>query len=685
MALLFFTFFYAWNLYNPLWNLPIAKQSVSILDTNKKIIHKFLTDDGYLRFIPDLDNLDPGFVQMLLAYEDKNFFNHYGVDFLSIGRALIQNIQNNKIVSGASTITMQTVRLLEPGPRTVWKKLIECIKAFNLEIAYNKNTILQTYLTLTPYGGNLQGIRAASLIYFGKEPTHLNLAEAALLVALPQSPETLRPDRFPKQALNARNHVLKIMADKGVINQIQALEAMDQPVPVKQQLNNNIIPHLAYLLRKKYPNQSVIESYIDQNLQNSLLDLAYTKQSFLEPDTTIAMIVAENKTGNIKAYIGSSDYQNNNFFGANDMVQAIRSPGSTLKPFIYALAFDNFLIHPETIMDDIPMRFGGYAPKNFDHQFFGEITARQALQFSRNIPAVALLAKLGSSQLITLFKKAGADLILPKGEMLAGLPIALGGIGANLQNLVQLYLTLAHQGLYIPLAYSTLDSSQYSERLIGEMASWYTTKILEETPLPSNQIDPLYINNPKSLAFKTGTSYGFRDAWTIGYNQHYTVGVWVGRPSGSFSPERLGLKDAAPLFFEVFDRLPKDYKSIEIKDNKPVQALDISNSDLPNNLQHFYLDTKSSLISTAKNDMLKIIYPIDQTVIQLKKDKEIMENLVLQTTGGKLPLMWFANGHLITTSFRRQIEWKPDSAGALSVTVMDQAGQSNSINIWLQP
>ena len=421
----------------------LADLSVLVEDKDGQVLRAFTAKDGSWRLPVRLAEVDPRLTRMLLAYEDKRFESHPGVDLLALVRALGQLAAAGHVVSGASTLTMQTARLLEPRPRNLGTKLIEMARAFQLEARFSKDQILAMYLTLAPYGGNLSGIRAASRFYFGKEPAALGDAEAALLVALPQSPERFRPDRAPAAAKAARARVLARLTATGVLAAEAAAEAGEAPLPSERRAATFDAPHLAERLAAAVPGASEVRTLIDGDLQRRLQALAARRRVGLEAGATLAILVVENATRAVRAYVGAADYFDAESRSQNDMVRAVRSPGATLKPFVYGLAFDDLLIHPETIVTDRPMRFGDYAPQNFDHRFRGELTAREALQLSLNLPAVALLDRVGPLRFADLLRAVGTPLRLPEPNRVPGLPIVLGGAGTSLEDLVALYAGLA--------------------------------------------------------------------------------------------------------------------------------------------------------------------------------------------------------------------------------------------------
>ena len=459
-----------------------------VLDREGRLLRAYATAEGRWRLPADIKDVDPRFLKLLFAYEDKRFWTHHGVDPAAMARAAAQLASTGHIVSGGSTITMQVARLLEPRQhRSLGAKLRQIVRAVELERALTKEKILSLYLTLAPYGGNLEGIRAASLAYFGKEPLHLSLAEAALLVALPQSPELRRPDRFPKAAQAARDRVLDRVMMAGVVPRDEIARAKSQGVPHARRELPIMAPHAADQVVAVEQSVRVHRLTIDAELQRALEQLAHDRAHAFGPQVSVAILAVDNAGGEVRARVGSADYFDARRAGQVDMTQAPRSPGSTLKPFIYGLAFEDGLLHPETLIDDRPARYGSYMPENFDLTFQGTVTARRALQMSLNVPAIAVLNKIGVNRLSARLGQVGATLMLPKGEA-PGLAMGLGGVGITLGDLTMLYTGLARLGTAVPLVERTEVSAALSRRLLDPAAAWYVGNILIGAPPPDNEI-----------------------------------------------------------------------------------------------------------------------------------------------------------------------------------------------------
>ena len=523
--------------------------STLVVDRDGRLLRPYTTPEGRWRLPATRADVDPRFLAMLYAYEDRRFVSHHGVDPLALGRAFSQLVSNGRIVSGASTLTMQVARLLEPrSERSFIAKLRQMVRAIQLERTLSKDEIIALYFSLAPYGGNLEGIRAASLAYFGKEPRRLTLAESALLVALPQSPEVRRPDRSVAAARAARDRVLDRLAAAGVVPADEIERAKQEAVAEGRRPMPALAPHAADAVIAAAPGRAIHRLTIQAPLQKSLEDLARERARTLGPALSVAILVIDNETGEVLARVASSDYFDMSRAGQVDMTQALRSPGSALKPFIYGLGFEDGLIHPETLIDDRPIRYGGYAPENFDLSFQGTVTVRRALQLSLNVPAVAVLDRVGASRFTARLAQAGGALVLPRGEA-PGLAMGLGGVGVTLNDLVMLYAGVARLGNTIALT-ERMDAAgepPQPRRLMEPVAAWHLGNVMLGTPPPENAAGG-------RIAFKTGTSYGYRDAWAVGFDGKRTIGVWVGRPDGAPVPGLVARSAAAPILFDAFAR-----------------------------------------------------------------------------------------------------------------------------------
>ena len=652
---------------------PLGKDletSHVVLDHDGKLLRAYATSEGRWRLPASEKDVDPQFLKLLFAYEDNRFPAHHGVDVAALARAAVQFAASGHIVSGGSTITMQVARLLEPREhRSLGAKLRQITRALELEHALSKDQILALYLTLAPYGGNLEGVRAASLAYFGKEPRKLSLPEAALLVALPQSPELRRPDRFPDVARAARDRVLDRAAAAGVVPRDEIVRAKTSNVPRERKPLPVLAPHAADQVVAAEPDRRIHRLTIDAGLQKILQELALERARALGPQISVAILAVDNESGEVRARVGSADYFDERRAGQVDMTQALRSPGSTLKPFIYGMGFEDGLLHPETLVDDRPARYGSYTPENFDLTFQGTVTVRRALQMSLNVPAIAVLGKVGVSRLSARLTQTGAALVLPKGEA-PGLAMGLGGVGVKLSDLAMLYTGLARMGSAVPLIERQGEVAQNPRRLLDSVAAWYVGNILIGAPPPDNA-------PPGRIAFKTGTSYGYRDAWAVGFDGRMTVGVWVGRPDGAPVPGLVGRAAAAPILFDAFARSGNAPAPLA---HAPKGAVFAATNKLPPPLQHFSSDGNLN----ATSEPPRIMFPPDGARIELSKGAS-HDPVALKITGGAAPLTVMVNGvPLAAQGSRRTVFFEPDGPGFVRLTVMDARGATDSVSVRLQ-
>jgi penicillin-binding protein 1C len=652
--------------------------SVLILARDGSILRGFLTADGKWRLPVGADSVDPLYRRMLIAAEDQRFGAHPGVDPLAALRALGQLATEGRVVSGASTLTMQAVRLLKRRPRTFTAKLAEMGEALALQRRLGSDEILGLYLTLAPFGGNLEGVRAASLAYFGKEPARLSAAEAALLVAIPRSPEHLRPDRHPEAAQAARNAVLRRMAAQNVISMQTAVEAESESVPPVRLALPFHAPHLARALREAEPEVVLQRTTIDPLLQRQVEALLSHEVTALDAHATLAAIVIENRERRVLAHVGNAVFAASARRGTLDMTRAVRSPGSALKPFIYAMAFDRLIIHPETMLDDRRRYFGDYAPSDFDGHFQGEVSAREALQYSLNVPAVDVLEHLGPGRFVSGLTAAGIRLHLPQADPQPGLAIALGGVGISLTDLATLYAALPNGGTLLPLRYRPTDPPGATAPLFGPVAAWDVNGILAAAPVPPG-ILPVETRHGRPLAFKTGTSYGFRDAWAIGYDRELTIGVWAGRPDGTPMPGRSGRLTAAPLLFKIADLLGSPTVGAA-PGPAPEGALVAARRDLPPGLRRLDAGPFDGSLSADVGGP-KILYPPDGSVVAWDG-----QEIPLEAASGHGPLRWLVDGRpLPPAPQRRTLYWLPSGLGFARLTVIDAEGRSARANVRLMP
>ncbi|WP_420151281.1 penicillin-binding protein 1C [Spirosoma sp.] len=541
-------------------NVPYA---TIITARDSSILHAFLSRDDKWRMYAELSEITPTLREAILFKEDKYFLYHPGFNPVAMIRAAARNVLTGRRTSGASTITMQTVRLLEPRERTYQSKLIELFRAMQLELHYSKEEILQLYLNLIPYGGNIEGLKSASLLYFGKPPALLSLAELTTLTIIPNRPSSLRLGTQNTLVVKERNKWLNRFLKSKLFDEVAITDALHEPLRAYRRDAPQLAPHLSRRLRAEIPNQPIIHSTLNPSVQATAERLVqqYANRIRAYNIHNAAVLIVDNQSHNVVAYVGSADFTNTLDGGQVDGVRAVRSPGSALKPLLYGLAFDAGVITPKTKLNDVPTNFSGYEPDNYDRRFNGPVTAEFALANSLNIPAVALLKEISTPTLVATLRKAGFTSIKKQAKEL-GLSMILGGCGVTLEEMTRLYTSLANAGRLEPLHLQAIPESERSVdkvNLLSSEATYLVTHTLTQITRPDlpNNFDNSY-HLPR-IAWKTGTSYGRRDAWSIGYNPRYTIGVWVGNFSGTGAAELSGANTATPLLFQLFNVL--DYNS----------------------------------------------------------------------------------------------------------------------------
>ena len=637
-------------------DLSKARRSSPVaLDRNGVWLRALPVEGGRWRIRADLDRTDPAFVRNLLAVEDARFHQHLGVDPVALARAVLSDLTQGRVVSGGSTISMQTARLLEPRKRTVLAKVFQALRAVQLEARLSKRQILSLYLTLAPYGGNVEGVRGGARAWFGHEPESLTLGEQALLIALPQSPEARRPDRRPKAAWAARHAVLEKLVRAGAIDRAAAAEADAEALPRARQP----FPALAWLAagrlaREAAPDQATVKTTLDASLQTRVETLARAAAAAQGRETSVAVLVVEVSTRAVRAAVGSAGRDRPG--GWEDMTRALRSPGSALKPFVYAFAFDEGLAAPDTRLSDAPRRFGDYQPEDFDRTFHGEVTAREALTNSLNVPAVEMLDKVGPDAFQARLEQAGVKLVRPRaGEKAAGLALALGGAGIRLTDLAALYASLADAGRMKPLAWTAQAAARTTAapgvRLVRAETAQQVIDILRETPPPAGRTPGALTAHGPRIAYKTGTSYGFRDALAAGAGGGWVVVVWTGRADGGARGGLTGRDAAAPLLFDVFDVL--DAPAETPPPIAPRQAPDALRTLNPTDLGP------------------ALIFPPDGASVEAQGAR----GLVLAARGEGLS--WYVDGRpLAADPLQNAPVWRPSGPGFYEISVVDAQGRT---------
>lgn len=543
--------------------VPIEKEySTLVLDARGNVMNAYLTHDDKWRLYLEEEEISDDFKKIILYKEDKYFYYHPGFNPFSIIKALFNNIINGKRQSGASTITMQVARLLQPKKRTYAAKLVELFRALQLELHNSKDEILRMYLNLAPYGGNIEGIKSASVFYFNKMPNHLSLAQMVSLSVIPNKPTSLKIGPHNDKIEEAKNKWLNKMMQDKLFSKKKLEIALSEVVHPERQSIQVVAPHLCRRVLNEHGDKFIIKTFINPDIQSKLEDLAaqYVANTSAIGVFNSSVLVVDNKNARVVAYLGSPNFADNDHAGQVDGVMAYRQPGSTLKPFIYGLSFDMGFLTPKRMIADVPVNFKGYRPENFNHEFNGNVTVEKALALSLNIPAVKTLNDIGVDTFLQLLSKAECKKVIQRKDFL-GLSVALGGCGISLQDLCGLYKSLSNNGYFQNLLFTETDEKHDSVSLLSEGACFMLTDVLTQPDRPDMPMGWGLDEKLPKIAWKTGTSYGRKDAWSIGYNQSFTIGVWVGNFDGEGAPELTGANVATPLLFRLFNAL--DYNPDE--------------------------------------------------------------------------------------------------------------------------
>lgn len=649
-----------------------------VLASDGTVLNGTLTEDDKLRMHVRVQMIDERYLDLLQSYEDQNFMSHGGVDILAMMRAVWQFGRERRIISGGSTITMQLVRLLSPRERTLGAKITEMLIALKIERLYTKEQILGAYLTVIPFGGNIEGVRAAAWTYFGKEPYVLSLNEIAFLLAIPQAPEARRPDRHPRRTLKARNHVINILRDRNLIGKQEATIVLKAPLGLKRTRLPAIATHLGHRLRSDIQHRrsddqrpEIIRTLLDSNIQIRAERVTARKLANMGDDLNLAVVVIRNEDAAVLTYLGSAAPLSGERHGFVDLADAVRSPGSALKPFVYTMAFDRLDVHPDTIVTDEPINIAGYEPENADSIFSGDLSVRSALIRSKNTVPILLLDKVGVGNFLARFRATGRPLYLASPDSEGGLAIALGGVGVTLEQLTWLYTIFPNQGKLKPLRHTENEGIHQSQAFAGKHAANAVADILADALPPAGYVRLTALDGSRRIGFKTGTSYGFRDAWAIGFDKLHTVGIWVGRPDGGPHLGAYGISVAAPILFDMFEILRRPVNGVP-SDSASLGPL-VSPRPLPRRLKRFGGEDRGIVIG----------FPANAVNLHVQREGDGSVTLPLQVRGGHPPYRWRVFDKELPATDRLESKIRISERGQITISVIDDEGQSDTVSFWL--
>lgn len=603
---------------------PIKLEEINygkqVLSSDSVLVNAYLNTEDKWRLRANIEEVNAEFLKTIIYKEDKWFYYHPGFNPIAMLRAFYQNVFTGRRVSGASTITMQVARMMEPKERTYLSKLIEVLRAVQLELLYSKRSILEAYINLLPYGGNIEGVKAASYIYFDRPPSKLSISQSVILTIVPNDPNDLRPDRKNEDLIKNRDIWLVRMLDEGLIDTLEYENALIEKISGSRYNIPSGAEHFSRRLVSSSTGDEIY-TYLDGGIQQKIeLRLKnYVSSINTKGIFNGAVLVVDNVNHSVVAYVGSQDFADNSHAGEVDGVYAVRSPGSTLKPVLYASAIENYGFTPARKLNDIPKDFGGYSPENYDATFNGEVRFDYALKNSLNVPAVELLEYTGFGNFIKLLGDAGFETITNQKEKL-GLSVILGGCGTNLFELTRVFSVFANGGKYNEINYIRDEKRAEAENLFSPETAFIIYNILRSVERPDIPNEYLYETKLPPLAWKTGTSYGRRDAWAIGFNKKYTIGVWIGNFNGRGSPFLAGAEIAVPLLFDVVNSVCYGVADLEI--NKPdgvkLRKVCAESGLLPNQycenlITDYYIPGKSD---SKKCDVEKLIYTCEDESIR---------------------------------------------------------------------
>ena len=529
--------------------------SLVIVDRNGEYLHAFLTADGVWRFRTSPAEIPPRLRQILLHKEDRYFYYHPGVNPVSIARAFLHNIIRGKKTSGASTITMQVARMLEPRERTYLSKCIEAFRAVQLELRYSKSEILEMYLSIVPLGGNIEGLQSAAYLYYQTPLERLNLAQMFDLILVPNNPNGCRPDRNPRNLFQARTQLAREWLAEGFLSKTDSAVLWQTPASVTRAQPPQYAQHFALKIKGRFPGEAEVESSLDKKFQMNVERLVARHVRLWASRNVFngAALVIDNETHQMIAYAGSEGFDDSVHSGQVDDIEALRSPGSTLKPFLYACQIDKGTLTPKTRLLDVPYDVEGYCAENYDGTYAGWVYADDALRHSLNVPMIRLLTDLGPAAFTEYLVKNGFASLSSQKEKL-GLSVILGGCGVTLEELTSAYASFPNKGIYFNSS-MTKNGKPSGTRVFSEAAAYLVTDILSN--YDQAEAVPPAVGEPAQVAFKTGTSYGRRDAWCIGYSSRYTIGVWIGNADNKGSPDLVSTQAAVPLMFDILAACPE--------------------------------------------------------------------------------------------------------------------------------